>query len=189
MSDSSVLQYTAPSVLPSLASGLEKSVGARGGDESFLAPTARICRGAAAAPGFFAGEWFRRRMLQLGESLFRVAASFTVRRPVPVLPGFSIWWESDACSTPSSGDPHGTPPPPPQISAVPFSECVFQEQSFCSLEDEPTGGVMVAFRNVELYLLDGSATVWQIVFASRFPGRKQGSALCVGLAADLTLKG
>lgn len=38
---------------------------------------------------------------------------------------------------------------------------------------------MVAFRNVELYLLDGSDTVWQILLASRFPGRRE---------ADLTLK-
>lgn len=97
-----------------------------------------------------------------------MAWCFIVRRPVPILPGSGSWCESDARSTPSSGDPHGSP----QLSAVPFSECVFQE-------DESSGGVMVAFRNVELYLLDGSDKVWQILLASRFPGRRE---------ADLTLK-
>lgn len=56
MSDGSVLQYTAPLVLPFLASGLEKSVGAGGRDEGLLAATARSRRGAAAGGGFFAGE-------------------------------------------------------------------------------------------------------------------------------------
>lgn len=69
MSDGSVVQYTAPSVLPFLASGLEKSVGAGGRDECLLAATARSRRGAAAAGGFFAGEWFRCRMRQLREFL------------------------------------------------------------------------------------------------------------------------
>lgn len=85
VSDSSILQYTAPSVLPFLASGLEKSVGAGGRDECLLAATAQSRRGAAAAGGFFAGEWFRCRMRQLREFLSGVvfyrekASSYSAR--------------------------------------------------------------------------------------------------------------
>ena len=59
MSDNSVFQYPALSVLTILASRLQKSVDAGCSDESSLASAARRYRGPAATGSFLAGEWLR----------------------------------------------------------------------------------------------------------------------------------